>query len=331
MFAGRPVGVGCAGVVGGGDCADDDGAWLCAATRTVENAAPATRRLMTVATECFMPLLLYPVLCPAGTMHCRCRDRIQSGELITCLICLRGSASRAIVVAGLMRAVLEEGDVRRLIASATVAVVLLLPRSGSAQILQPTGPPVVYQGGLYFPSGPTVFFDGATMVRVGTFRGLPVYVDPSLDPINVVLVPIGGKLMRPFERTNGDIQADLVVPDPPDFPDPPEPTFGHRAYFDRRDLPPYALTPTLAQTATVASASSPAARGPASRGLWIAFDGRMWTPTGPGPVQNSQGPRLKMIGSHFGFPVFQEAAHPDRIFVPATAGGPLIQYDRRPE
>ena len=169
------------------------------------------------------------------------------------------------------------------------------------------------------------------MVRVGTFRGLPIYVEPPLDPINVVLVPIGGKLMRRYERTNGDIQADLVAPDPPEFPDPPEPPFGHRAHFDRHDLPPSTSTPTLAQPGRVASALSQAPRGPASRGLWIAFDGRMWTPTGPGPAQSSQGSRLKMIGSYFGFPVFQDAARPDRIFVPATAGGPLIQYDRRPE
>jgi hypothetical protein len=166
------------------------------------------------------------------------------------------------------------------------------------------------------------------MVRVGTFRGLPIYVDPSRDPINVVLVPIGGKLMRPFERTIGDIQADLVVPDPPEFPDPPEPPFGHPAHFDRHDPPPSALTPTPAQPGRVASASSQAPRGPASRGLWITFDGRMWTPTGPGPAQSA---RLKMIGSYFGFPVFQDAARVDRIFVAATAGGPLIQYDRRPE
>jgi hypothetical protein len=227
-----------------------------------------------------------------------------------------------------MRAVLEEGAVGRLIALATVALLLALPRSGFAQILQPTGRPVVYQGGLYFPSGPTVFFDGATMLRVGTFRGLPIYVEPSLDPINVVLVPIGGKLMRPYERTDGDIQADLVVPDPPDFADPPEPPFGQWTHLDRRVPPADAFAPRLAQPGGVASVPSPAPRGPASRGLWIAFDGRMWTPTGPGPALS---PRLKMIGSHFGFPVFQEAAHTDRIFVPATVGGPLIQYDRRSE
>src|SRR5215475_8478586 len=166
-----------------------------------------------------------------------------------------------------MRAASEEGHVRGLIASAAVALVLLLPRPGFAQILQPTGPPVVYQGGFYFPSGPTVFFDGSTMVRVGTFRGLPIYVEPSLDPINVVLVPVGGKLMRPFERTDGDIQADLVVPDPPDFPDPPEAPFGHWTYVDRPVTPPSASTPMLAQPSSVGSAPSQAPRGPASRGL----------------------------------------------------------------
>lgn len=216
---------------------------------------------------------------------------------------------------------------RTLIASAAVALALLLPRSGFAQILQPTGAPVVYQGGLYFPSGPTVFFDGATMVRVGTFRGLPIYVDPSVDPVNVVLVPVGGKLMRPFERTDRDIQADLVVPDPPDFPDPPEPPFGHWSSFDRHVTSPSASTAVLRQPSDV-SAPSQAPRGPASRGLWIEFNGRMWTPTGPGPAQS---PRLKMIGSRFGFPVFQDAARLDRIFMPSTSGGPLIQYDRRPE
>jgi hypothetical protein len=206
---------------------------------------------------------------------------------------------------------------------------LILPRSGFAQILQPTGAPVVYQGGLYFPSGPTVFFDGATMVRVGTFRGFPIYVDPSLEPINTILLPLGGKLMRPYERTVGDIQADLVVPDPPDFPDPPEPPFGDPAYFEARgwSLAQFASTFVLPGRGESA-APAPVRRGPASRGVWIEFNGMMWTPIGPGPKQS---PRLKMIGALFGFPVFQDAAQRDRIFVPATDGGPLIRYDRRSE
>ena len=214
---------------------------------------------------------------------------------------------------------------RTLVASLTAAFVLVLPSAGSSQILQPAGVPVVYQGGLYYPSGPMVFFDGALMVRVGTFQGIPIYLDPSSDVVNVVLVPVGGKLMRPYERTQGDIQADLVVPDPPEFPDQPEPFaperyFAHEQHFARLALP---FPP-------VGAAMAPPAlppRGPASRGVWIEFNGRTWTPAGPGPFRS---PRLIVIGNYFDFPVYQDPARRDRIFLPATAGGPLVQYDVRP-
>src|SRR5215467_11673082 len=122
-----------------------------------------------------------------------------------------------------MRRASREVAVRMAVFSLTVALLVGVPRAGFSQIVQPAGKPLVYQGGLYFPSGPTVFFDGAMMVRVGTFRGVPIYLDPSRDPINVVLVPVGGKLMRPYERTQSDIQADLVYPDPPEFPDQRQP------------------------------------------------------------------------------------------------------------
>jgi hypothetical protein len=221
-----------------------------------------------------------------------------------------------------------EGDVRTLMACATVALVLVVPRSGFTQILEPAGAPVVYQTRFYYPSGPTVFFDGAIMVRVGTFRGLPIYVDPTRDPINVVLVPVGGKLMRPYALTQDDIQADLVVPDPPEFPDPPEPLFGDLTYFGHFSPRMDQFADRFVQPAGVAATPSvPVRQGPASRGIWIAFNGGLWTPVGPGPERS---PRLKMIGHYFDFPVFQDAAHRDQIFVPATAGGSLIRYDRRP-
>ena len=233
-----------------------------------------------------------------------------------------------IVVAGLMRPTLMEGAVRTLIAAATVALALLVPRSGFTQILQPAGAPVVYQARFYYPSGPTVFFDGAIMVRIGTFRGLPIYVDPTRDPINVVLVPIGGKLMRPYALTQDDIQADLVVPDPPDFPDPPEPFLEDVTYLKHFSplMDQYAARFTQPGSASTTPSQS-FRRGPASRGIWIEFHGRLWTPVGPGPERS---PRLKMIGHYFDFPVFQDAAHGDQIFMPATGGGPLIRYDRRP-
>jgi hypothetical protein len=213
--------------------------------------------------------------------------------------------------------------VRTLIASMTVALVLAVPVVGFPQTRQlPAGAPVVYQGVPYFPSGPTVFFDGAIMVRVGTFRGIPLYVDPTTNPISVVLVPIGGKLMRPYDWQLSEVELGLVYPPAPDFPD---------GAFD--DDPPFVgvpqttferFAPTLAPT----GGGVPVVRGPAGRGMWIEFGGRMWTPVGPGP---ERGPRLRMVGDYHGFAVFQEPGRPDRILVPSTAGGPLVEYDRRRE
>jgi hypothetical protein len=232
-------------------------------------------------------------------------------------------------VAGLMRKTFAEVAVRILMALVAVALVLVLPRSGSAQIVQlPAGPPVIYQAGLYYPSGPTVFFDGAMMVRVGTFAGFPIYLDPSRDPINVVLVPIGGKLMRPYERSQADIQADLVVPDPPEFPDPPEWLGGNPAYFEPFEaIPDRFAPPRLPPSGASIVPAAPLGGGPASRGVWIEFNGQMWTPTGQGPERSA---RLRAVGQYFDFPVYQDPARRDRIFVPSSAGGPLIQYDLRP-
>jgi hypothetical protein len=224
-----------------------------------------------------------------------------------------------------MRHALVEVTVRTLITSATVALVLFLPDAGSPQTVQlPAGAPVVYQGETYYPSGPTVFFDGSIMVRVGTFYGIPIYVDPFTDPTRYVLVPIGGKLMRPYERRPSEVEAGLVYPPAPEFPDQP---FEEPETFYPPETTRYpAMPPAVQPCAALPACGATPPRGPAGRGIWIEFRGRMWTPTRQGPERS---PRLKIIGYYFDFPVFQEQARRDRIFVPATEGGPLIQYDLR--
>ena len=42
-----------------------------------------------------------------------------------------------------------------------------------------SGEPVVIAGASYYPSGPTVFFDGAVMVRSSSFKGVPIYPTTS--------------------------------------------------------------------------------------------------------------------------------------------------------
>jgi hypothetical protein len=97
-----------------------------------------------------------------------------------------------------------------------VLAAMLMPSTGTAQVYQlPTPAPVItmaevprrspdqpiyYAGGLYYPAGPTEFFDGQIMARTGVIDGLPVYENKTLEPWSVLFVPIGGNLMQPYER-----------------------------------------------------------------------------------------------------------------------------------
>src|SRR5688500_7380485 len=62
------------------------------------------------------------------------------------------------------------------------------------------GEPLFHAGAFYYPTGPSVFFDGNVMNRTGTFQGIPLYEDATLEPFSMVYVPIGGNVVRPYER-----------------------------------------------------------------------------------------------------------------------------------
>ena len=53
---------------------------------------------------------------------------------------------------------------------------------------QINGEPVFYAGDFYYAAGPTVFFDGNVMVRSGSYRGVPLYADSTLQPYSVIFV-----------------------------------------------------------------------------------------------------------------------------------------------
>ena len=125
---------------------------------------------------------------------------------------------------------------RQLVLSLGLSVAVLIPTSGMAQVYllpaeppqvtaastawQINGEPVFYAGDYYYPAGPTVFFDGNVMVRSGTYRGVPLYADSTLEPYSVILVPIGGKLLRPYERKRTGELAGTVGSRTPSFPTP---------------------------------------------------------------------------------------------------------------
>jgi hypothetical protein len=66
--------------------------------------------------------------------------------------------------------------------------------------------PIVHAGNTYYPAGVPVFFDGNVMVRTGWYRRVPLYADTTVEPFSIVLVPIGGKRLQPYERRReGDV------------------------------------------------------------------------------------------------------------------------------
>ena len=119
--------------------------------------------------------------------------------------------------------------------SKITAVLLLLAAAPLAAQIQsrPTDPPIVtavnetwyqlreliqFAGDLYYPAGPTVFFNGNTMVRTGHYNGVPLYADTTLEPYSMVLVPVSRGLLQPYERLRRGDLAGTTGSRAPSFP-----------------------------------------------------------------------------------------------------------------
>jgi len=115
-----------------------------------------------------------------------------------------------------------------------LSVAVLMPKVGTAQVYRsPTaspnvtaaatswyaaGSPIFYAGNYYFPTGPSVFFDGNVMNRTGNYLGVPLYEDATLEPYSMVYVPIGNNLVRPYERRREGELVGTVGSRTPSFP-----------------------------------------------------------------------------------------------------------------
>lgn len=217
-----------------------------------------------------------------------------------------------------------------------------------------SGAPLVLAGVPYYPSGPNVFFDASLMVWSGTFDGVPIYVDATLEPNSIVYVPIGGRLLRPYERRRAGEVAGTVGSRTPSFPvaisaaiNPELPTALEQSSPTAPQTEPAAMAAPLAATSasdgdlvplvarrdaliasspadvcapTIESVPSPRA----TRGVWIEFNGSVWGLLG-GEDPNRSGP-LESVGSFHGFPVYQDPEHRDQIYVPSVIGGALVRY-----
>jgi hypothetical protein len=256
-------------------------------------------------------------------------------------------------------------------------VAVVTPKIGTAQVYHlPTPPPqvtaaseswqiqgepVFYEGYFYYPTGPTVFFDGNVMVRTGVYRGVPLYEDATLEPYSMVFVPVAGRTMRPYERKREGELAGTVGSRPPSFPiqrdaelsvamrgaglvTPPlivnRPSMmpeAERAVRTSGVVVCCSSAPVCCPFASQPQATSPppaptvveSVRRPGEiNGVWIEFDGARWYNDGAAVSYDPE--RFVPIGNHRGFPVYRErTSSANRIFVTIVPNGPVAPFARR--
>ena len=210
------------------------------------------------------------------------------------------------------------------------------------------GEPIQFAGGTYLQAGAAVFFDGNRMVRSGSYNGVPLYVDTTIEAYSIVFVPIGRGLMQPYERPRSGELAGTTGSRAPSFPVSALPAAGWTPAMaasaptslvpvpvgsDTGRLPaaigtggqvsaatPQALDlPDAAPVARVAApALTPSEIQKVREKVWIEYRGSRWIPAGPAiPLENS---RLVRTGEYAGVPVFTFQGQDHRIFLPSIAG-----------
>lgn len=197
--------------------------------------------------------------------------------------------------------------------------------------------PILFAGDWYYPAGARYHFNPDVMVPVGTYDGLPLYADSTVEPYSELLVPVGGGLVQPYERrrtgqlagTTGSRAPSLpvdVVPwgglDPgqawPARPAPseqPEEEMAPRSAEGNWPRPDEerAREQLLELPGRIETIREPED----NRGIWIVYEGQRWNIAGKA-VPFDPG-RFRQLGAYHGFPVFA-AAGTDEIFIPAAAG-----------
>ena len=242
------------------------------------------------------------------------------------------------------------------------AMLLFAPATAYAQATwQPTPPPVVtaenepwflagdpiiWSGAYYYPAGTPRFFSPNEMVRAGSFRGVPLYTDATLDPYGIVYVPGAGGRMQPYQRRREGELAGTTGSTTPAFP-PAASTNLRRtvpaagvaemeglrqapappAYAPAYDVAAPGEAPPRAPVAATTGRTVPLVeRGPVVtaeqprgvNGIWITYDGQRWFAGGQ-PIALSDA-RFTRIGTYRGFPVYRRDDDTSRIYIPGADG-----------
>jgi len=219
------------------------------------------------------------------------------------------------------------------------------------------GEPITSDGGVYYPTGAPEAFNRYQMVRVGAYRGIPLYADTTLEPNSILFVPIAGGRMQPYQlprtgrlagtvgsRTSAFPTAPATessgglgvtregfiaqAPAPPTFA-PPYDVGGSvtgTAPVDTR-APIAAARPvaTSGRVTTVTNRASTAARPVGINGAWLNYDRRRWVSSGKAVERTGD---FAQVGSYRGTPVYQRSGDATTIYL-AVAGELIAPFRQR--
>jgi hypothetical protein len=214
-----------------------------------------------------------------------------------------------------------------------------------------SGEPVTWNGDLYYPAGAVQFFNPYQMVRSGSFKGIPLYTDATLEPNSMVFVPLSGERMRPYERPRTGALAGTMGSTAPSFPTPTSTLASPPAGLNQAPSAPTQISPSelspspvpelamlrptdtsaVAQPAPVGTSGRSPAPAAATRSMmttlrrptgvnniWINFDGRRWLLAGKAIEYQAEG--LTEIGTYHGWSVYTRNGDRSIIYLPSTPG-----------
>ena len=224
-----------------------------------------------------------------------------------------------------------------------------------------TGEPILWNGDYYYPAGAAQGFNQYQMVRSGSFRGIPLYSDTTIEPYSIVFVPLNGGRMQPYERprtgplagTTGsrapslpttisvDWMSSPIVQavGPPDFAR----SYDVASVFDPGLAPAPPPAPMI-ETAPI-PAVGPEAIGTSGRdtparpvttvlpptglnAIWVEFNGQRWYGSGESIAYEAS--RLNDVGRYHGWTVYALKTDSDArtIYIPSIPGR-LAPYTRK--
>lgn len=194
------------------------------------------------------------------------------------------------------------------------------------------GEPISFDGYVYYPAGPRVYFDGNIMVRSGAFRGIPIYTDTTIEAYSRVFVPVSGGMLQPYERRRTGDVAGTTGSRAPSFPvtmtgerSVEEPLVVPTEVDRRRSAPAAAGAEAVTGLAGVRTAPADLIEaGLRPKGLneiFVTYEGYRWRASGKAvPFAED---RFQAVGSLHGFPVYAERSdgqEPHVIYLPSRAG-----------